>query len=503
MLLTTLLNTTVLSVIFMIVVTSLSLLSKSLGKSAPTVVPSFAEWECAAHRLVLAILFCGVIFGIASRMYLSYLAPGDILSNTISAQEFVHGRPFYPTDLNLLVRNALSERPPREPLSDHLPRLKALQADQFAVSLLNLVNAHPPLFTVVIIPLVALFGIYIPALAVNTLALSLYWYVVVHLRTLLFPQLSPFLQTVFIALCLGWQPVLASIRHANQSLIVSSLILLCWYLLRKEKDLLSGFVLGLAIALKVYPCILLGYLIMRRFRAFAAAVVTTVALTLFVAIVVGVDGLSGFARTAGVITHTFGLARNNVSLLSVISGTLRVVDPSSALPMVVYILTALICVVGVTAVVYLSRSHITERVVQGDIEFALFSCLICLLSPIVWPHYFSLLLLPLAIIARHGVDWSRDRPEKLFFLLVVLVLSVPDQPLRTLADILQARLGQRLGWLVGSLQTFAILATVVWLLILLEYRAKTIFNIGVERFGRSLPQGSQSSASLPIHGNRT
>jgi hypothetical protein len=164
---TTLINTTVLFGLLVTVLSILSLIAKRLQLSGATEVLRSFQRGLGSSKAVLAILSLGAILGIGSRLYLSYLAPGDILQNTLSAREFSSGRSIYPDDLNNLVLRELRNHPPAEPLSDHLSRLKSLQTDQFAVSRLSMVNAHPPLFTLLMVPVVGACGIWFPAINVS------------------------------------------------------------------------------------------------------------------------------------------------------------------------------------------------------------------------------------------------------------------------------------------------------------------------------------------------
>src|SRR5947208_1034104 len=212
----------------------------------------------ASSNATCAVLMVAAALAVGSRAYLSYLAPGDILQNTISARDFALGHSLYPSNLNELILADLHDHPPAEPLINHLARLKNLQRDQFAVSRLNMVNAHPPLFSLLLIPVVQVVGVYFPAILVNAVALVLYGYVAHQLATTLFPDLNHRWQPLLLTLSLGWQPVLASVRHASQSLIIASLVMRCWMLIRHHRDILGGAPLGVATVLKVYPAVLLA-----------------------------------------------------------------------------------------------------------------------------------------------------------------------------------------------------------------------------------------------------
>ncbi len=492
---TTFINPTAVFILCIITLGTVTLFFKRVGYLESIWMASHALMlKFALSKWTCAVLMVAAALAVGSRAYLSYLAPGDILQNTISAREFALGHSLYPSKLNELVLADLHDHPPAEPLSNHVARLKNLQRDQFAVSRLNMVNAHPPLFSLLLVPVVQVVGIYFPTILVNAVALVLYGYVVHQLATTLFPHLNHRWQLLLLALSLGWQPVLASVRHASQSLIIGSLAVLCWMLIRRHRDILGGAALGVATVLKVYPAVLLAYLIFRRRSAFAAAAAVIALLGAAVWMCIGVSDLYRFAATARTVTETFGEARNNLSLFSLVFGAARL-SPSPAMAAAFLMFLGFTFSVGVALLTKAGQSM--DALEAYDLEFAIVACGICLLSPIVWAHYYSVLLLPIAVLARQAFAWPEMGLASIGFLILVLVFSLPDQPFLAFSSLLQSQFGRPFGWVLGSLQTMAVLVLMSWL-VMLRIRGTASFPVNVSGPVRCLKVGSSANASTNV-----
>src|SRR5207302_4114609 len=88
-------------------------------------------WAASASRMMSSpwLILClvgGTLLGVGSRLYLCYVAPADILQDTLSAREFLNGASLYPH--NLHVQEILTHDPPEVPLGDRIPYLKSLQS---------------------------------------------------------------------------------------------------------------------------------------------------------------------------------------------------------------------------------------------------------------------------------------------------------------------------------------------------------------------------------------
>ena len=84
-------------------------------------------------------------------------------------------------------------------------------------------------------------------------------------------------------LLLSFRPILGDLHHGNNNLIILFLIVSCLYAWRKGYDVLSGLILGLAIAYKVTPALFIPYFLYKRSWRTVGA--TFVGLALFLVIV--------------------------------------------------------------------------------------------------------------------------------------------------------------------------------------------------------------------------
>jgi alpha-1,2-mannosyltransferase len=65
-------------------------------------------------------------------------------------------------------------------------------------------------------------------------------------------------------LLLSFRPILGDLHHGNNNLLILFLIVSCLYAWRKGYDVLSGLILGLAIAYKVTPALFVPYFLYKR-----------------------------------------------------------------------------------------------------------------------------------------------------------------------------------------------------------------------------------------------
>ena len=87
-----------------------------------------------------------------------------------------------------------------------------------------------------------------------------------------------------------------------------------------------------------------------------------------------------------------------------------------------------------------------------------------LLSPIAWDHYLVILLLPLSVLGRRCLTLEAPWSSLLGYLLLVLVLSVPDTTFTWPSSLIAApalRIATNLFFL--PLRTYALFALCAWL----------------------------------------
>lgn len=189
-------------------------------------------------------------------------------------------------------------------------------------------------------------------------------------------------------LALSSFPVLLAATFGNATLLLVAAAALAWRY--RDRPVVTGVAVGLAIALKLFLWPLgIWLLVTRRFRAALVAAVAASAAVFVPWAAIGFDGLRDYPSLLRVATDVF--APHSDSLYA---GALGLGLPSQ-LAHRAALAAGLLLLAGAAAL---------ARRPDGDRRaFAVTIAAALVLSPIVWPHYFALLLVPLAI-ARPAFD---------------------------------------------------------------------------------------------------
>jgi len=216
---------------------------------------------------------------------------------------------------------------------------------------------------------------------------------------------KPYLPSLFVPLVAVLLPMQTNFEHQNMNPLLLALIAAATWFLVRGKDAGAGGLLGAAIALKVFPALVVLVLMARaRWRATAIAIVTAVVLTLIPLAIYGLDGYTDLARDFWRLANSgFPLRGNNQSLLAALDRWQfgypqdDVREPAAGAPAVV-----LVTMLVGTLVWMGSR---WQRPALSTTALQMFAALTLavVMSPIAWDHYW-LLLFP-ALVAIHG---SRD-----------------------------------------------------------------------------------------------
>jgi alpha-1,2-mannosyltransferase len=182
---------------------------------------------------------------------------------------------------------------------------------------------------------------------------------------------------------LSW-PFAIGLLYGNVSLLLVLGFAVVW----RWRDHLRvlALVVGLLVAVKLFPLPLIAWLVITR-RIRAAASSTAVALAL-IFVPWAAIGFSGLARYRAVLdVHTRAWGAHSLSLYgAVIAAGLPATLARAAGPAV-----AMLCLLAAAA---------RRNGPQGDRDSFTLAILACVaISPIVWQHYFLLLLVPIAIAA--------------------------------------------------------------------------------------------------------
>ncbi len=275
-------------------------------------------------------------------------------------------------------------------------------------------SPHPPLGLLLLVPLalmpVSAAGMVWDLFMLAALVASL-WLIWDELR----PAIAPGWLVLVAALVTLWPPLLDTWLEAQIGPLVLLLLVLAWRARRRGHPWAAGAWLAVAALLRLYPVLLFAIpLVRREWRTVGGGGVTGVALTALTLPFIGVGGyVDYFTREAPASSAEWINDAHNVSLRGWLGNAFignNTIAPIASAPAIVTPLWAL----GVAAVAALALwclwrargapigSHADERAWHLVIPAML------LLSPLAWPHYFDILLLPLAALgATLATRWAR------------------------------------------------------------------------------------------------
>ena len=410
-------------------------------------------------RPVIALLFLCAVLRAGFVLYISYVAPLDVMQDIVSAQLLQRGESAYPPQMAPLIVASLKSEPPRFSLGALFPRLK--QKEQWETHGFLPLQAHPPHLILLTVPFVALLGVHGAALAINLVSLSgLLLIVILIYRSGAF-QLSGRTACLIGIVSLSWEPVLSLLRQGQSGLLVGSLIVLGWYLLRRGHVAAAGIPISIAVSLKLYPGVLLVYLLFRYRRAFASAMATLAVLMVGAIPLGGWRLFTEYSGIAGRVTAIYGGHPLNLSLL----GILRKNGLQVSVPAFAAIVVGLIG--GAVLLLVLQRGAVPGKRLL-DLEFSLFAAFTLLVSPITWDHYLVILILPLVVIGNSVLNEKANWASMIAFALLALVIAIPAPSLvfpfgtQQLARLVNVR--------TGSILTLALAVLTAWIA-RLQYQA--------------------------------
>ncbi|MGD0073500.1 MAG: glycosyltransferase family 87 protein [Candidatus Binataceae bacterium] len=267
------------------------------------------------------------------------------------------------------------------------------------------------------------------------------------------------------ALAFFYEPIAASFGWGQPNMIILLLIVAAWLCLGQGKDLAGGLILAFAGLLKIYPLILIGYLVAkRRWRALfftACGLVVGAAVT---AAAIGVSNSLSFASRLPAITNGSFLASanqlaspsliNNDAFLSRLFWQLSRTAWNSPVDWIRRLLVMLsnlaLLALTMSATLFSPRDRDHDQA-----AFALWLVASALLAPTAWVHYMTMFLILFAILAAAAL---RGRaPSSAIWLgaasFILVILSVPR-------DFIIA-LPPRFSLTEYSVPFFSILATIL------------------------------------------
>jgi hypothetical protein len=244
---------------------------------------------------------------------------------------------------------------------------------------------------------------------------------------------APRLVFIFFGLLLLWPPVLYNLEKGQWSLLLAVLIALGWRSLVLGRQREAGCLLGAAAAVKVFPILLGGYLLIRARRALLWFAVAGVVLTAVPLLWIGLDAFPAFIRESQRNLpnwETFPSVMYSLhgALARLLAGG-RWAQPAIYAPALVRWIEGPVTV-GLfgLAIAVTVRAGTDVRTPGARASFAAWCVLLPVINPQSMGHNGLLLALPLVLTARILVH-DRRRWPKVAWAAGLMLASIPRQTL--------------------------------------------------------------------------
>jgi hypothetical protein len=208
-----------------------------------------------------------------------------------------------------------------------------------------------------------------------------------------------------------------------------------WVAARQGRERLSGALLGLAFAIKLFLGLFIIYfLLQRRWRLTVWLLMTVMATWLLGLAALGMDAYEHYRLAlASVNWQSSKLNASAYGYFSRVFGgsySTPLIDAPALGKTLIYLLIAVL----LTLLTWLLRpSQRIATTVRADLGFSFTLVAALLISPLGWLYYFPLLLIPFFVLFRLAYRHELPRKLKLGLLLTLLASSSP-QLISTVAD---------------------------------------------------------------------
>jgi hypothetical protein len=422
----------------------------------------------------LVSLLSVVVVLVAVRLV--YVAPWAIIQDLVAARQVLKGEPLPTTEIEPLVTEVLAAEQRPASLPSVWPWLTAAftglarqeQQEYDQIPHLIQVQAHPPFATLCAIPFVYFLGVHDSAIALSFLSLGCVAVSLLLICRGLRLNLSASQTVLFYAVFLGWYPMYGVLRSGQWGALLCLLVVAGWYGIRRDRPILGGVAIGVAVSLKLFPALMLLYFLLRHRRACWAGVATILILNTATMAVVGPQFYLDYLSTARSVVDTWGGDLDNCSLLGALHHLGDLLGIPALSSRAVFMATALLLVAVICLLVLAARPSVPRI----DFEFSLFVVAMTFLSPTCWFHYFVVLLLPLTLLANQV---RRERASaSLLFLGLFLVLAMPHSYHKSVLPFVEPYLGPRAGVALVLLPSLALVGMIVWLAVLGEQASPSL-----------------------------
>jgi alpha-1,2-mannosyltransferase len=222
-----------------------------------------------------------------------------------------------------------------------------------------------------------------------------------------------------------WYPVGQELTWGQTGLLLAVLIAGCGLMLRAERRKPAGILLGAAIAIKLLPALLAGYLVLnRRARIAGVGAATVLLLTAIGTVAAGGDGLGRYLSSELSASPRFLAAEGNYAVygavLRLFTGSFTM-QPLIDAPQIGGLIAGLLAG-GVLLIA------VRGALASGDSELAFAAVVAAMVvaGPLAWWHYQVLLIWPIAVVGRrlHARGWPARESSAVVLGTVLMAIPV-------------------------------------------------------------------------------
>jgi hypothetical protein len=291
---------------------------------------------------------------------------------------------------------------------------------------------HPapctPITAILFIP-VALFG-YTNSVIIWTCFELLLMGVIAYLLTILWSGRPNVLGGIFLFfLMLAWYPVMVDILFGQLTVLLTFLLLASLLAIRKDRKILAGVLIGLSVAIKIITWPLIIFFALKKdWKTFFSSVITIICLNLVPLAILGLNPMMEYyLKISMQVSGVYHGFLKNYSLWSI---GYRLFDGSGAVgkdlisaPPLVNLPSLAPWVSAGLAIAFLIVGLIMAlRVTDMEIAFSIIICVIVLVSPITWDHYYVMLIISLVVLLHNLSDQSFPTWPTVIFIVLALML---------------------------------------------------------------------------------
>lgn len=238
--------------------------------------------------------------------------------------------------------------------------------------------------------------------------------------------------TCFLLL-LAWSPVREELVVGQLMTLNLALLIGSWQMLRTDKEIRGGILLGSAIAFKLIAWPLAILLILRkRWRAIGAVGAVLVSANCLTAFFVGSQSIADYYLKVGpLVSMLYHSYIRNFSLWTigwrVFDGTgSPVLTGVNAPPLVNAPNLACYSSLILPVILFAVGVFLAMRASTFNASFGIMTCVSLLVSPVTWSHYLILALIPVAIVLRRLFALDLPKKETNLAILLGLLLYIPQ-----------------------------------------------------------------------------